>query len=121
MPMKTLELCEVTVGNPDLIQTVKQDLQQLPMGEVTQMLKAISEVNRTKIVTALARHGELCVCDIAGILDLSQANASGHLRKLYKAGIIKDRRQGKQVYYSLDDDHVQQIIDMSIAHKEESL
>lgn len=117
--MKEFPICDSPIEHPQLVVRVTQDLEQLPLDQVADMLKAIAEVNRTKIVAALGRHGEICVCDLAAILNLSIANTSSHLRKLYKVGIIKNRREGKQVYYSLDDDHVNQIIAMSIAHKEE--
>lgn len=111
--------CTVFHNNPEKIASVQKDIDQLPLKGVADMLKAIAEENRTKIVTILSRHGEMCVCDLAVILGLTPANMSSHLRKLYKAGIIKNRREGKLVFYSLDDEHVNQIITMSLAHKEE--
>lgn len=114
-----LPVCQEFQNHPDRVQKVAQELEQLPLDQVTTFLKAIAEENRTKIVTALSRYPELCVCDIANILGISQANASSHLRKLYKVGVIKDRKEGKQVYYSLEDNHVQEIITKMIEHMEE--
>ncbi|TDM05213.1 ArsR/SmtB family transcription factor [Macrococcus lamae] len=117
----TADTCDIVCVNEDKVQTVKSELARLPMSKVTTFLKAIADENRSKIVSALSTTEELCVCDIACILELSIANASRHLRILYKQGVLKSRREGKMVYYSLDDDHVKQIILMTIAHMEESL
>ena len=115
----TMSVCQEFQNHPDRVKQVRQELGSLPLDKVTNFLKAIAEDNRTKIVTALSRYPELCVCDIANILGISQANASSHLRKLYKVGVIKDRKEGKQVYYSLEDEHVQAIINKTIEHMEE--
>lgn len=98
---------------------MKKHLNQLPLEKVTSFLKVIADDNRSKIVSALCTEEELCVCDIACILEISIANASSHLRKLHKQGVVKTRKEGKLVHYSLDDQHVRQIMEMTIEHMEE--
>nr|WP_257009073.1 metalloregulator ArsR/SmtB family transcription factor [Nosocomiicoccus ampullae] len=105
----------------DKVNEVKNELTELPIDQMVSFLKAIANQNRTKIVTALCSEEELCVCDIASILDITVANASSHLKKLHKEGVIKARKSGKHVYYSLDDDHVRTIIETTVTHMEELL
>jgi ArsR family transcriptional regulator len=65
-----------------------------------------------EILTLLLRHGELCVCEIEGLLEVSQSTASRHLRYLLNAGLVEDRREGLWVYYRVadrDDPHHQEL------------
>ena len=119
--MSNNDMCTVVYNNLEQVNRVKRHLDQLPMKEVTLFLKAIADENRSKIVSALCTEEELCVCDIACILDISIANASSHLRKLHKQGVVKTRKEGKLVHYSLDDRHVKLIMEMTIEHMEEKL
>lgn len=61
----------------------------------------------------------MCVCDIANILGVTIANASHHLRTLYKQGVVNFRKEGKLALYSLDDEHIGQIMMIALAHKKE--
>lgn len=65
------------------------------------MFKALSEETRLQIVALLSIHGELCVCDFEGVLGISQSKSSRHLRYLYNAGLVQNRREGKWMYYRL--------------------
>jgi len=71
--------------------------------EVLNIFKALSEETRLRIVKLL-EHGELCVCDIVAALDTIQPKVSFHLSTLKEAGLIKDRKQGKWVHYSINDE-----------------
>ncbi|TDM02244.1 ArsR/SmtB family transcription factor [Macrococcus carouselicus] len=102
--------------NEEKVADIRQQLDQLPIAEATSFLKAIADHNRSQIVNALCLEEALCVCDIAALLDISMANASSHLRKLYKEDVVSSRKVGKQVYYSLQDHHVRTIMEMSLAH-----
>lgn len=93
--------CDIVCHNEKQVDRVKRHLDTLPMMDVTTVLKALADVNRAKIISALCVEEELCVCDIACILDISIANTSSHLRKLHKQGLVKSRREGKMVYYGL--------------------
>ena len=72
------------------------------MHNVTQIFKALSDETRLKILS-LMKEGEICVCDIAGTLNMTQPNISFHLNILKAAGLIKDRKTGRWVHYSLND------------------
>jgi ArsR family transcriptional regulator len=69
--------------------------------ELGQLYKALGDETRVRIVHLLTRRGELCVCDVETILDVSQSKASRHLNYLKQAGIVEDRRDGTWVYYRL--------------------
>ncbi len=79
------------------------------------IFKALADDTRMKIIYALSRE-ELCVCDVANIIGSTVAAASHHLRYLRNVGLAKHRKQGKMVFYTLDDDCVKTIIDAALAH-----
>lgn len=85
---------------------------------VAEMFKALADETRLKIVYALSK-SELCVCDVAAIIEGSTAIASHHLRTLKKHRLAKSRKEGKMVFYSIDDEHVSQLLLQAIAHKKE--
>ena len=72
------------------------------MHNITQTFKALSDETRLRILL-LMKEGEICVCDIAESLGMSQPNISFHLSMLREAGLIKDRKNGRWIHYSLDD------------------
>lgn len=83
------------------------------------MFKALADDTRMKIAFALSQEDELCVCDVANIIGASTATASHHLRLLRNMGLAKYRKEGKLVFYSLDDDHIKQLIEMAYQHQQE--
>jgi ArsR family transcriptional regulator len=72
------------------------------MDKILPLFKALSDETRLRIVSLL-REGELCVCDIAETLEMTQPNISFHLGMMKEAGIIKDRKNGRWIHYSLDE------------------
>lgn len=72
------------------------------MNELTTIFKALSDETRLRIIKLLEQ-GELCVCDITAALDMVQPKVSFHLSTLKEAGLIKDRKQGKWIHYSIND------------------
>lgn len=77
--------------------------------------KVLGDETRTKILWALNQH-EMCVCDIASVLGMTKSAISHQLATLKKAQLVKNRREGKVVYYSLDDDHVKLMLESGIEH-----
>ena len=71
------------------------------MRELSQWFKALSEDLRLRILALMFRHGELCVCEVERVLEVSQSTASRHLRYLLNAGIVEDRREALWVYYRI--------------------
>lgn len=113
------EECEVTLIHED---NVKKAINELPddelIADLSDMFKIFGDQTRVKILMAL-ESGELCVCDIAAVMDMSQSAISHQLRVLKQSNIVKTRRQGKVVYYSISDDHVKEIFDIAIVHVQE--
>ncbi|MNN28830.1 Cadmium resistance transcriptional regulatory protein CadC [compost metagenome] len=85
---------------------------------MAQIFKALSDPNRMKIAYLL-QYEELCVCDIAAILDCSVATASHHLRHLKQMNITSSRKEGKNVIYFLKDHHIKTLITMTLEHQKE--
>lgn len=82
---------------------------------LSELFKVLGDETRTRILYLLAQ-GELCTCDLAGILEMSLPAVSHHLRLLRMTRLVKHRRDGKNVYYALDDEHVLHIIREAQAH-----
>jgi len=101
---------------------VEQVRQRMPedetLCEVAEIFKVFGDITRTKILSALFE-AELCVCDISEIVKLSVSAVSHQLRILRQTKIVKSRRCGKEVYYSLDDDHISKIYRMALEHLHE--
>ncbi|KOP31483.1 helix-turn-helix transcriptional regulator [Exiguobacterium sp. A1_3_1] len=113
------DTCEIYCYDEEKVNRIQGNLQTVDISSVAQMLKAIADENRAKITYALCQDDELCVCDIANIIGVTVANASHHLRTLHKQGIVKFRKEGKLAFYSLDDEHIRQIMIIALAHKKE--
>ena len=83
--------------------------------QIAEFFKLMGDTTRVKILYALSKK-ELCVQDLTIILDASTSLISHQLRQLKAARIVKQRREGKFVYYTLDDDHVNSVLDIAITH-----
>lgn len=99
--------------------TVEQVRSQLPQDEVlydlAELFKIFGDSTRVKILYALLE-AELCVCDIAKLMDVSQSAVSHQLRVLKGSKLVKFRREGKTIYYSLADEHVFRILSQGMEH-----
>lgn len=113
------DTCEIYCYDEEKVNRIQGNLQTVDISSVAQMLKAIADKNRVKITYALCQDDELFVCDIANIIGVTVANASHHLRTLHKQGIVKFRKEGKLAFYSLDDEHIRQIMMIALALKKE--
>ncbi len=82
---------------------------------MAELFKVFGDSTRARIICALSI-SELCVCDLACILNMTQSAISHQLRILKQARIVKNRRAGKSVYYSLDDEHIRQLFDIAFEH-----
>ncbi|KIX91637.1 ArsR family transcriptional regulator [Staphylococcus microti] len=111
--------CDAFMIDEAHVREVKETLAQKNVESVSLMFKSIADINRAKITYLLCVHDELCVCDLAEILQLTVANTSHHLRLLYKNGVVTYRKEGKRAFYRIYDEHIRQIMMISIAHKEE--
>jgi ArsR family transcriptional regulator len=87
------------------------------MNELLNIFKALSDETRLRIIKLL-EHGELCVCDLVAALDMVQPKVSFHLGVLKKAGLLKDRKQGKWMHYRIDDsDMFKRFLMLSVMEK----
>ena len=85
------------------------------MFNLAEFFKIFGDSTRVRIICALFR-SEMCVCDIAALLGMTKSAISHQLRILKQSKLVKNRRDGKVVYYSLDDEHIAKIIDQGLAH-----
>ncbi len=116
MPPSDIEKCDCTVLHQDIIEKVRQNMpQEEKLYDLAELFKVFGDSTRIRILWALERE-EMCVCDIAFLLNMSQSAISHQLRTLKQARLVKFRREGKVVYYSLDDDHVRHIFDQGLEH-----
>lgn len=114
-----IDVCESLEFHPEIIKEVRQDM---PKDEVLENIADTFKIfgDKTRIrILFLLHANELCVCDIAQLLDMNQSAISHQLRLLKQAKLIKSRRDGKQMYYSLDDSHVRTILRMGMEHVQE--
>ena len=113
------ELFECTVLHEDVVNEVKKKIPEDEMiYDLAEFFKVFADSTRMKIIYALMEN-ELCVCDIANIVQTTQSAISHQLRLLKQAKLVKFRKEGKVVYYSLDDDHISQIVKKGREHIEE--
>jgi ArsR family transcriptional regulator, lead/cadmium/zinc/bismuth-responsive transcriptional repressor len=85
---------------------------------LSEIFKALGDPTRVKILYTLMEN-ELCVCDIASLLEMTVSAISHQLRLLRNLKLVKFRKEGKMVYYSLDDEHVKKLLEMGVEHAEE--
>lgn len=109
--------CQVLHYSNDEINQMKRKIEKV-VG-VEQIFKALSDATRLKVAYALTLAQELCVHDVANIIGATTATASHHLRFLRDMKLASSRREGKLVFYSLDDDHVRQLVYIAMIHAKE--
>ncbi len=112
-------MCEVTAIHETVVKEVKEKmLNDELIYDMAEFFKVFADSTRMKIIYALLEN-ELCVCDIANIVKTTQSAISHQLRILKQSKLVKYRKEGKIVYYSLDDDHISQIVKKGREHIEE--
>ncbi|MCG8540394.1 MAG: metalloregulator ArsR/SmtB family transcription factor [Clostridia bacterium] len=108
--------CSCNVIHQDRVDRVKSKMpNEEKLYDLADLFKVFGDTTRIKIICALFE-AEMCVCDIAVTLGMSQSAISHQLRVLKSARLVKYRRDGKIVYYSLDDEHVKNIFDQGFSH-----
>ena len=116
MEREPVEMCEVSVIHEDALARVKAKMpDEAPIYEVSELYKVFGDSTRARIICALNIE-EMCVCDLAALLSMTQSAISHQLRLLKVSRIVKSRKQGRVVYYSLDDAHIGQIFAMAFDH-----
>jgi len=111
-----LERREIEHIDPDLVRHAQARLLDAQAaGRLAELFRALADPTRVRIVSALGA-SELCVCDIAATLDMSQSAISHQLRLLRQLHLVKRRKQGQMVYYALDDEHVSALFGQGLDH-----
>lgn len=85
-------------------------------GALAEMFRLLGDPTRVRILYALLEAGELCVCDIAAVVGTSETKVSQAMRLLRGAGVVRNRRDGRNIFYRLDDAHVRLVLDLSREH-----
>ena len=111
-----VESCSCNIIHKDVVEEVKDKLpQEEILYDLAELFKVFGDSTRIKILCALFE-SEMCVCDLSALLNISQSAISHQLRVLKSARLVKFRRAGKVIYYSLDDEHIKQIFDAGLHH-----
>jgi ArsR family transcriptional regulator len=111
-----VENCSCTIIHEDVVNKVKTCIpQEETLYDLADLFKILGDSTRIKILCALFQ-AEMCVCDIAALLGMTQSAISHQLRVLKQARLVKYRKEGKVVYYSLEDEHVKSIFDQGLIH-----
>lgn len=114
--IQPIERCDCDVICGEIVNKVREKMpQEETLYDLAELFKVFGDSTRIKILWALDE-SEMCVCDIAFLLNMTQSAISHQLRVLKQAELVKSRREGKIVFYSLKDEHVKQIFDQGLIH-----
>ena len=117
--MEPIEKCDCNVIHEDVVSRVREKMpQEETLYDLADLFKAFADSTRVRILWALDE-AEMCVCDISFLLNMTQSATSHQLRILKQADLVKNRRDGKVVYYSLKDEHIKRIFDQGLVHTKE--
>lgn len=110
------EVCECNAIHQDIVRKVKKLMpEEETLYDLAELFKVFGDTTRVRILCALFE-SEMCVCDISILLGMSQSSISHQLRVLKSAKLVKNRKDGKVVYYSLDDEHIKHIFEQGLEH-----
>ena len=113
------EICEIAYIDRKKVSSVKKKMKpEATMQRIAETFKVLGDPTRTKIIFALSQE-ELCVCDIANFLGATKSAVSHQLRILRNMRLVKYRKEGKMVFYSLDDEHIKNLFSECLRHVEE--
>jgi ArsR family transcriptional regulator len=108
--------CEVDFVHADIARQAQAQMVDEPTAsDLAQLFRALSDPTRVRIISALSA-AELCVCDLAATLDMSQSAISHQLRGLRQLRLVKRRKEGQMAYYTLDDEHVSALFGQGMDH-----
>lgn len=119
--MENINVCDCNIIHKE---AVNKALQNKPEKEelerLSEVFKLLGDLTRTQILWVLDKN-EMCVCDIANVLNMTKSSISHQLAILRSAGIVNFRRDGREIYYSLDDEHITKLYEIGILHIEHKL
>lgn len=109
-------LCDCDIVHNKVVNTALNNrVEEANLTELSELFKMLGDLTRIKIIWSLDNR-ELCVCDIAKVLNMTKSAISHQLAILRHAGIVKYRRDGKEVYYTLDDEHITKLYEIGLEH-----
>ncbi|MDD5836681.1 MAG: metalloregulator ArsR/SmtB family transcription factor [bacterium] len=109
-------LCDCDIVHNKAVNTaLNNQVAEANLTELSELFKMLGDLTRIKIIWSLDNR-ELCVCDIAKVLNMTKSAISHQLAILRHAGIVKYRRDGKEVYYTLDDEHITKLYEIGLEH-----
>ena len=115
--LASLEACDVRVVDPERVAATRERLPSVDETDrLAEWFKVLGDATRARILYAVLEAGELCVCDLAATVDVPESTVSHALRWLRGAGVVRARRSGKMMFYSLDDGHVRMLLDIGREH-----
>lgn len=111
-----LDVCMDFVVHREILDSINENaLSDDAVNELAEFFKVFGDATRLRILHALSM-AEMCVCDLCELLGMNQSAVSHQLKVLRQSRLIKYRREGRNVYYSLDDEHIQQIFEVGLKH-----
>lgn len=111
-----IDRCDCNMIHDEVVNRVKNNMpEEESLLDLADLFKVFADSTRVKIICALFQ-SEMCVCDIAVLLGMTKSAISHQLRVLRQTRLVKNRKSGKVVYYSLADDHIKMIFDQGLAH-----
>ena len=116
------DICDVSSIDENRVAALRSGgLGTTDAARLAELFAALSEPTRLRLLDALSRTDELCVCDLCALLNLRQSNVSHQLRLLRELRLVKNRRAGRLVFYALDDDHVRRLLSDGRDHVREAV
>ena len=109
-------MCDCNIIHQNAVNiALKNKPKEKELENLTTLFKILGDSTRTKILWILDHH-EMCVCDIANVLNMTKSSISHQLAILREASIVRFRRNGKEVYYTLDDEHISRLYEIGLEH-----
>ena len=112
-----IDTCSATAVDPEKVAAaIEHSIDLDEVVRITELFRLLGDPTRVRLLYALVEAGELCVCDLAAVVGVPETSVSHALRLLRTAGIVRSRRGGRMVFYSLTDAHVRLLLDVSAEH-----
>jgi ArsR family transcriptional regulator, lead/cadmium/zinc/bismuth-responsive transcriptional repressor len=111
------DACELRTVHPERVEATRaRMITPDGAGRMAERFRLLGDPGRLRMVYALLEAGELCVCDLAAVVEAGESAISHQLRQLRAAGLVKFRKEGRVVYYSVDDAHIRLLLDVAEQH-----
>jgi DNA-binding transcriptional ArsR family regulator len=112
-----LDRCETECHDHEKVGAIRGRLPEAPVvADLARTFQVLSDPGRVRLISALLEAGELCVCDLADVSGLSQTAVSHNMRLMRSIRLVRSRKQGRNVYYALDDAHIRLLLDVGLQH-----